>query len=349
MFRSIVSFFVIASAVLLAQDPPFTVRVDVSLVALDVGVTDALGRPVTTLVREDFQVLENGVPQEIRSFMPVETPYSVLMVFDCSSSTEPSWPFLVDAMNRFTNGLRPQDEIAIAQFGGGFKTLLGWTERSARVLGMGTRGMDIKVQTADSTCAGTNFYNAVERVLDELRSTRNRKGAVLLTDGVHDRIPFETSARNGRGTIRMADSTDDPGFQRVLRAVKASDVVLYFVAVDSDLNPNGSGSAGVSINVSEGPTAYYNPAGIFNMQQVRSRMQQLAEATGGQVVFPKKPQDVGPLFEQIGRELGTSYGLGYASSDTAKDGRYRKIEVRVSGRGYVVRQSRDGYAAPLIR
>ena len=53
------------------------------------------------------------------------------------------------------------------------------------------------------------------------------------------------------------------------------------------------------------------PSEIYNRQQIRSRLEQLAARTGGRVVFPHKPDEVVGLFEQIGRELGKSYSLGY--------------------------------------
>src|SRR5262245_53201478 len=104
------------------QDIP-RISVDVSLVTLDVEVVDSNNRPVTTLDRKDFQIYEDGVPQELRSFDAVATPYNILLLFDCSSSTEKDWPFLVEAMNKFTKMLRPQDRIAIAEFGSVFKIL----------------------------------------------------------------------------------------------------------------------------------------------------------------------------------------------------------------------------------
>src|SRR4026207_1560771 len=109
---------------------PLELRVDVSLVTLDVEVTDSVGRPVSTLKQEDFQVYENGMLQTIRSFDSVETPYNILLLFDCSASTQPDWPFLVEAMNRFGQMLRPQDRIEIAQFGGRFKVLRKWFGRA---------------------------------------------------------------------------------------------------------------------------------------------------------------------------------------------------------------------------
>jgi len=104
------------------QDP-LALHVDVSLVTLEVEVTDSAGRPVNTLKKEDFQVYENGTLQDVRSFDSVETPYNILLLFDCSPSTEPDWPFLVEAMNRFRQMMRPQDRMELAQFGSGFKVV----------------------------------------------------------------------------------------------------------------------------------------------------------------------------------------------------------------------------------
>src|SRR5689334_56293 len=67
----------------LGQEPP-TLRVDVSLVTVDVEVTDAAGRPVNTLKREDFEVFENGTLQSLRSFDSVDAPYNIMLLFDCS-------------------------------------------------------------------------------------------------------------------------------------------------------------------------------------------------------------------------------------------------------------------------
>jgi Ca-activated chloride channel family protein len=304
---------------------PFTVRVDVDLVTLEVGVTDSTGRPVTTLAREDFEIYEDGKPQEIRSFAAVDTPYNVLLLFDCSGSTQPSWPFLVEAMNRFTSHLRKQDGVAVAQFGSGYKRLLNWTTVTGK-------GVAVDVQVGDLSCGGTDFHRALERTLGELKGSTGRKGAIVLTDGQHQNIPFQKVTRLSVLNSRYVDPDDDKDFEKTLRAVRDGGAVFYFVAVDTDLNPNPSGTGG------------FDPIEIYNMQQARARLELLAAASGGRVAFPKVPGDMVTLFEQIGRELGTSYGLGYTSTNNAKDGKRRQIEVRVRDRSLKVRQSREGYS-----
>jgi hypothetical protein len=73
-------------------------------------------------------------------------------------------------------------------------------------------------------------------------------------------------------------------------------------------------------------------------------MQQLAEASGGSITFPQKPDDVISLYEDIGQQLGTAYSLGYAVAPGS--GEYRRIEVRVRDRYAQVTQARDGYYVP---
>ena len=60
------TLFFLAASILLAQEPRFTV--DTKLVVINVSVKDKSGRPITTLQKEDFQVLEDGVPQNITVF-----------------------------------------------------------------------------------------------------------------------------------------------------------------------------------------------------------------------------------------------------------------------------------------
>jgi VWFA-related protein len=74
-------------------------------------------------------------------------------------------------------------------------------------------------------------------------------------------------------------------------------------------------------------------------------MEQLADISGGRILFPEKLEDIVPLYRQVGEELGTSYSLGYLPSNTRLDGSFRRIEVRARDAAYHVVQSRNGYYA----
>src|SRR6187401_1418496 len=104
------------TAIVVVAQNPSSIQVDVSLLTLDVTVSDAAGRPVTDLTREEFQILEDGQLKEIRTFSPVEALYIILLLIDRSASMEAHWPLIDPAIARFVSSLKPQDRISIAAF-----------------------------------------------------------------------------------------------------------------------------------------------------------------------------------------------------------------------------------------
>jgi VWFA-related protein len=305
------------------------IKIDVSLVTVGVEVTDANDRPVTTLKKDDFEIYEDGVRQEIGSFDAVDASYNILLLFDCSSSTEADWPFLLQAMNRFRQTLRPQDRISVAQFGTGFKVLKRWFAR--------TDPDNVTIQTYDSSCYGTDFYGALRKGIEELQPVKGRKGMIVLSDGAHQQIPYQ-SGKDSLNPLRFVDAANDSDFQKVVKQATGSAAVLYFVAVDTDLNPDRSGGSSVG-------AGGFDPNDIYNKQQIRARIERLASVSGGRVVYPEVPEDVVRLYEQVARELGSSYSLGYMPKPEKKDGAFHKIEVRLRDRSLRLRQLRDRYMA----
>jgi VWFA-related protein len=79
----------------------------------------------------------------------------------------------------------------------------------------------------------------------------------------------------------------------------------------------------------------------------RSRLTEIAETTGGQAFFPATMKDVEAAYEKIVTQIRSQYSLGYISTNTAQDGRWRRVEVKVTRpdlRGSRI-QSRRGYFA----
>jgi hypothetical protein len=74
-------------------------------------------------------------------------------------------------------------------------------------------------------------------------------------------------------------------------------------------------------------------------------MEQLVDTSGGRILYPKQLDEIVPLYQQIGRDLGTSYTLGYLSSSPQKDGSFKRIEIHTRANGLSVTQSRNGYYA----
>jgi VWFA-related protein len=332
IFASLLALlFASALPVTIAQDNLFNLRVDTRLVTMDVGVLDANNRPLTSLTKDDFSVYEDGELREIQYFSSVDTPYNVLALFDCTGSTRDSWPFLLQSLNRFLSTVRPQDRVAVAAFGNPTQTILDWTPRS-------TGTLNVQMQMPSPLCDQTNFYGAVTWAVKKAREMNGRKGVVVFTDGVHSGIPAKPVQIGGLRLSRFVDPAQDGGFMAVLRAVASSDTVFYFIAVNTDIAPGNSDASDLF------PGTQYTPLALYNLQQVRSRMEQIVKVSGGRIVFSQRTSDTGMLFEQILQDLGTTYSLGFTPSPMT-DGAYRRIVVRVRGDGMKVRQSKDGYFA----
>jgi Ca-activated chloride channel homolog len=72
---------------------------------------------------------------------------------------------------------------------------------------------------------------------------------------------------------------------------------------------------------------------------------ELVKSTGGQIYHPIKVEDLDENFRRINQELRSQYSLGYYSTNTAKDGSYRRIDIKVSEKGLKL-SHRKGYYAP---
>jgi len=108
-----------------AQDDE--IKVDSSIVRLNVGVVDGRGRPITTLGRGSFTVFEDGVRQEVSRFEATTAPFSVVMLLDMSGSTKSYRPNIKLSASRFLDALAPDDRVAVIEFYSKFRMLNDFT------------------------------------------------------------------------------------------------------------------------------------------------------------------------------------------------------------------------------
>jgi Ca-activated chloride channel family protein len=321
--RFIIVFVVLFGAlVCAAPQEPLRFKVDVELTALDVYVDNASGRPVTNLTRDDFSVFEDGQPREIRNFESAESPYNILLLFDRSSSTEEQWAYLTKALSRFLDRLPVQHRVAVAAFDDRAEVLYNWTS---------AREFSRRPIAIHSNNAGTNLYGALEWAALEVRKIKGRRGVIVFTDGVDNRLSKKLVSFDRNGTPSVAPMEDDNDFLKMLRTVTAAHNPFYFVAVNTDQNPD--------------PREPYNSFNEKQRRAARLRMQTVAELSSGVLHLPTQMEDVETLYATIGQELGNSYNLAFTPGKSAADGSFHRIEVRVRDRSLKVTQSREGYYA----
>jgi VWFA-related protein len=294
-----------------AQEPVYQLRVDVPLVSVDVRVSDSRGQPLTTLTEKDFILLEDGVEQRIQAFSSVDTPYNILLLFDRSASTQEQWSFMQRAAARFMLNLRKQDSLALGAFDDGLMMLSDWNSSPRET----DKALD--ELTKRGLGGGTNLYQSLERATQrEFRNTTGRRALIVLSDG---RDTSLDSRQRGSGTANSV-------FARTYSTVQRARVPIYFVALNTDKNPSGGFSSSTVV------------------VEARTKMESLANVTGGGIFFPKSIRDIVDVYDQVSRDLSSSYTLAYISSHPAVPGQSRRIEVRVQGAK--VKQSRETYVTP---
>ena len=163
-----------------AQRTPFRAGVDV--IAMNVTVTDAARHYVTDLDRQDFQIFEDGRPQQVTFFRKSSLPLALSLLIDTSASMEPNLGVAQAAAVGFVRALGPEDVASVIDFDTRVQVLQDFTtDRSA---------LEHAIR---KTAAGgsTALYNAVYIALRALNKTigderleeRRRRAIVILSDG----------------------------------------------------------------------------------------------------------------------------------------------------------------------
>src|SRR5438045_6893155 len=128
---------------------------------MDVTVQDSNGKTISDLPPPAFELYENGVRQEIHHFLPVSTPYNILLLFDRSGSTRDKWILMQRAVAGFIANLRPQDKVAIAAFDAEFRMQLPWTGDRQKALLTLPQLLD----PSQMGIGGTDCYGSVDQAL----------------------------------------------------------------------------------------------------------------------------------------------------------------------------------------
>jgi len=170
-------------------------EVDSTLVLVNVAVTDARGRSVTALSRQDFQVFEGKTAQTIAYFSAEEAPVSVGLVLDFSGSMVSGFRQLQQAVAEFLKSANPLDEFCLVEF----------RDRPELSLGFTSAPEEIQYHVALTKPAGTTaLLDAVHLGLRQMRKARNpRKILLIVSDGGDNHSRF--SAREIENLARESD------------------------------------------------------------------------------------------------------------------------------------------------
>jgi Ca-activated chloride channel family protein len=341
-------------------DDDDVVRIETQLVSVPAVVTDRTGRPLTGLTAADFQIFEDGRPQKIANFSTTEAPFEVALLLDTSGSTREDVGLIRAAARAFIEALRPGDRVAILSFNTKKEgsDSLATVELKAPL----TDDRELLEDAVESVGAsnGTPFYDSLSKVAKEVfrerptEQTRGRRALVALTDGV--------------------DSTSESSFEEVREQLKRAGVVSYFVLVNTEdyvedrlmQDCEDDGALRLSNTqlqryrrvIAPGAAAEdfsnFCRMGQFERmhasrtlyQMARAEMSSLARESGGKTFPAADLRDARRAFRQVADDIGTQYSIGYYSTNTARDGTFRKISVQVRTVKDAQVRAREGYQAP---
>src|SRR5271165_236059 len=299
------------------EEPIQTFKAEVNVVNLFFNVKDKHGALIPNLIKDDFQVFEDGKPQTIKYFTAESNlPLTLGILIDSSGSQLRVLDMEKEVGGAFLKQILTDKDLAyVIDFNIDASLLQDFTRdvhRLQKALNSVKINSGVTMPTLPgagggpvptAATAGTVLFDAVYlSAHDMLAKEVGRKAMILLTDGEDE-----------GSKLKIRDAIE--------AAQKADAIVYVLLCADR----GGYYSMGMS----------YSGEG---------EMRKLTEATGGRVInVGNKFDKLKEAFNQISAELRSQYNIGYTSTNTALDGSYRKLEIK-SKQGYKI-QTRAGYYA----
>jgi Ca-activated chloride channel homolog len=148
---------------------------EVDLVLVPVTITDPMNRLVTGLEKENFQLTDNGQPQQIRHFSSEDAPISLGVIFDISGSMVDKIDKSRQAVVEFFRTANPQDEFFLITFSEKPEVLVDFTSSVE----------DIQNKLVYAIPKGrTALLDAIYLGMDRMRKAHyERKALLIISDG----------------------------------------------------------------------------------------------------------------------------------------------------------------------
>jgi Ca-activated chloride channel homolog len=306
VFLSIVATGASFSPAQEVQAPLF--RSETHLIDFTFSVRRADGTLVKGLARDDFQITEDGAPQNISFFgTQGELPLSLGLIVDASDSQSKFFKRHRKDIEAFLKlVVRPQDQVFAVCFGNHLRLTNGMTSSPEEVM-QGLERFDkgdrkFPELAEDDREGGTALYDAIFHSINDqqLQSVGHQRALILFTDGEEN-----SSAHD------LLDAID---------AAREHDTLIYAIRYTDE---------------KERQTA--------NARKGIAALHHLASETGGSD-FDALHTDVRDAFTQIAAQLRSLYSMAYLSTHTRRDGAFHKVVITPRDPDYTV-QARTGYYA----
>jgi VWFA-related protein len=273
-----------------APEGGVSIAVEVPVVTLDVIAATQRGDLLTGLRKENFRVLDDGVPQTITNFGPTEAPITIVMLMEFSSRGLFEW-FAYQAKywaTAFLPNLQQKDWVALRTFDMNIHDEVDFTQNKEEVL-------NAIYHLYFPGFSESNVFDAVLKTIDDMKDVRGKKSILLMATGV--------------------DTFSKHTLDQTMKQLRQSDVTIFCVGLDKPytnfLDLNGSLSP------------------HMNYLQGENQMKTIASLTGGYAWFPQFDGELPGIFHDVAAFLRHQYSISYTPTSGGKDNKFHKVKIEL--------------------
>ena len=293
----------VAASGLSPADTEEAITVDTAFVNLDVIVSNNAAEPVT-LEKNDFRLFDNGKPVQVETFAKADAPFDIVLLLDLSASTSDKVGLIKRTTKRFVERKRPIDRVAIITFHD-TQTVVSELESDKKIL--------LKRIGKIEGNGASYVWDAIKLGLDMLEQKSGegrRKAIVLMSDGVDNSLSF-----TGRLGSRIS-------FADLAERIQRSTAAIFSIYLDT-----------------EGP----DPASKRIYATARTTLKYIADQSAGNMYTARRLDDLSGIYDQVLKDVGTVYTLGFSPDINPADGRWRTLSVEVPSHPGLRVKHRPGY------
>lgn len=304
------------------QEAGVTISVEVPVVTLDVVATTSNGDLIPGLKKENFRILEDGVPQTITNFGATDAPITMVILMEFSAR---AYGWFAYQAKYWTDGLFPnlnqKDWVALVTFDMKPRMEQDFTQDKNEV-----RAAVYRLYFPGFS--ESNLFDALLDTVDRLKDVKGKKSVLVLASGV--------------------DTFSKHTLDQTIKQLRQTDVTIFAVGVDKPIT-----------NYLEMHRALGSMARMDYLQ-AENQMKTFATMTGGFAWFPQFDGEIPGVMREVAEFLRHQYSITYSPTNHTADGKYRKVKVQlvapdggpltvVDQKGKkqkVVVYTREGYQAP---
>ncbi|HKP85503.1 MAG TPA: VWA domain-containing protein [Blastocatellia bacterium] len=272
-------------------------KLAVDLVVVDAQVMQQkTGRVVGTMKKEDFNLFEDGAKQQVTHFSQDTLPLSVILLVDRGGCLDPFSEKVRRASLEALGRLKPQDEVALMAFHNSVELVAGFTREKGR-LAYALDHMPPHDEEANH-CFNRAYYDAAQ-YMNNAANPDGRRVIIVIT-----------------AITNYFDCSGPTGEEARLAVLESGSVVCGII-------PKSAGQhieSGIMRTVT-------GIGGVFKART--SSLKQLADETGGEILSDK-PENLDRTFNDLIDHLRTRYSIGFVSTNTRRDGTFRKLKLEVT-------------------